>query len=179
MKNTKAIVFSFPDHRVTPALIFWLQDIGIARHNMIFTRAGGRDVCTAYNFGIKTALESDADTFLFCDNDVFPTEKTAAEFFAGEAYIVCARYDNGCDCSWKRADDFHAALWRTNRKALEKIGLPAFRWPTTADGALLTGCPCMAFAKRARKLGLKTAWAGAVGHQPRTKDGLRDVVLFH
>lgn len=178
MKDTKAIVFSYPDHRVSPALLFWLLDIGIARQDILFTRSGGRDVCTGYNFGIRSALESDADSFIFADNDIVPDAGTTPEFFATEADLVCAKYDIACDCAWKNPLDFHTGLWRASRSALETIGLPAFRWPQSADGARLLHCPCTGFARRARKLGLKTAWGGEVGHAPSRRDGRRDVLIF-
>lgn len=172
----KVIIQSYPDHKVSAALLFWLLDNGFERKDFIFTRTGGRDVCTAYNAGIKLALDSGADDIVFADNDIFPDARTAPFLEANYADILCCEYNGGCGCTWKDPQDFHTALWRTNRHVLELIGLPAFRWPQTADGSTLTACPCSYFSARAKKLGVTFAHVGTVQHSPRAKDGLTDVI---
>lgn len=178
--NAKAYIFAHPDLKVTPALLFWLLDTGFRRENITFIR-GQRDICTMYNLAVSMALESDADEFLFADNDVHPHPKLTQPFLeATDKDFLCVEYDNGCGATWANPAAFHCGMWRTNRAALERVGLPAFQWPRNATHTQETGCCCTYFAKRAAKLGLKTGHAGSMGHAPKIhgKDGVGKIAVF-
>lgn len=171
---TLPVINTWPDHQCSIGLLEWLDDCGFPRP--IKTRYGGRDWCCGTNMMIRLALESEYEHFVFAERDVFPTLKDTAPFLENDTIdLLCAKAENGK--AWQTPDAFHCNLWRASAPVLQAIGLPAFRWPTNADGTELRGCPCSTFAAKARKLGFSTGYAGSVGHTPRVNDGMKDIIL--
>lgn len=156
----------------------WLTEThGIAWKNIVPMRGAGRLVDATYNQGIKLALESDEDEFLFCDRDLFPApEKTDIFMLEKKFDFQCVKYPTGCAGAFKTPDSFHSGMWRCNRSALEKIGMPVFKWKRTADGTSGIGCHCNNLVRLARIHGLTTGHVGEVFHVPRPQDGLPDVI---
>ncbi len=176
----KAIIFSYPDHKATIPLMRWLTETHrISWGDIISVRGhgGGRLIDASYNLGVITALESDADEFLFCDNDIFPSPEKTDIFMRERKFdLQCVKCPTECGDAFATPESFHSLMWRASRSTFEKIGLPLFKWKMSADGTKSVGCPCSELAKRARRCGLSTGHIGEAFHVPRMKDGLPSVI---
>ena len=164
-KKCLAIIAAYPDFRVAPQLIAWLKNHRV--HGIMAHRAGDGQMDCGYNYGVRMAINSGYDQFIFADCDIMPTEQSIPFLnIAGD--VVGCQYDNGLDGSWKLPDDFHTGLWRTHREVLEKIGPKPFEWKLNELGTERSECLCRGFAKKAQALGFKVVHAGEAVHIPRT-----------
>lgn len=169
----RAIILTWPDHLAAPELLAWLTVTARFRWDDIeFNREGGRDVCVAYNAAIKCGIESGADELWIIDRDTRPHPVATSPILTSALDVACCKSPREGAHAFAHPGDFHAGLFRLRRSVALAIGLPAFYWPTTADGATLTGCCCAPFADKARKLGFSVGWAGEAGHVPARNDGL-------
>lgn len=176
----KVIIFSYPDHKAAIPLLRWLTETQrIPWTDIVPSRGkgGGRLMDASYNDGITLALESDADEFLFCDNDIFPSPEKTNAFMAERKFdFQCVKYPTECPDAFATPESFHSGMWRTTRAALEQIGIPVFRWKMSADGTKGIGCLCDSLVARAKIHGLTCGHVGEAFHVPRHKDGLPDVL---
>jgi len=161
-----AIIAAYPDMQTTPQLIAWLRDRGIV--NIELHRHGDGRMDCGYNFGIRVALESDFNQFIFADKDIW-TSGASDPFLKAKGDVVSCQYDTGQDECWDAADSFHTGLWRTKRRVLEAVGIRPFKWKLDELGITAVECLCKGFARRVKAAGFDIAHAGTALHSPRTK----------
>lgn len=164
--KTAAVVLAWPDMLVSPCLLYWLEDIGISRGQIAFTRSGDYDISVAYNRAIVMALATPAEWFLFADKDIFPSPQSTADFVTDGRDVVCARSHRRGLC-YRHDGAFHTNLWRCHRKVLEAILAPWFTPPVDATGSRWVSCVCTPFANKVRAAGFSIGWAGTCAHQSR------------
>ena len=167
--ETFVVVFCGSVITAHPNLSWWLWHEGFQPKNVYWHRSirrrGAHDV--DYNHGVRTALESGKSDLMFCDCDMEPGPGNArtTPFLEDRYDLQCVQCPTECgDASWSSADSFHTGMWRAKRESIERLGMPLFRWPTTADGAEMTGCMCKPLVEKARQLGLTTGHVGKAGH---------------
>ena len=78
MKATAAIVLCWPAGLVSPELLFWLQDIGIPRKNILFNPGNRWSWAVAMNDSVRRALSlpDRIQRFIFADADIRPEGAT-------------------------------------------------------------------------------------------------------
>jgi len=171
----RAIILTWPDHTCAPELLFWfLNCAGLAWDEIEFLRVGNGATgnAIAYNAAIRCGIESGADAIWIADRDTRPHPINTAPILTSPLDVACVASPRECGDCWRHPEDFHAGLFRLRRSVAVTIGLPAFHWPTSADGSELRGCCCAPFADKARRLGYTVGHAGTASHAPRTTDGL-------
>jgi len=170
IKECIAIVGTYPNGRITPELLLWLQNIGMKDVNQLYTHCDKRlDLCMSYNWAIKyIALPSKAKCFIFADNDIKPDLRTSAPLLDLETDIACVEYPTapGHEKSWASTVAFHCGLWICRREVLERMERPWFRPNITDEGCGCGGCICTNFAARAMRQGYTVSHAGWADHTP-------------
>lgn len=167
--KTGAIILCHPSGLVSPALLFWLQDIGIPRKNILFNPGNKWSWAVAMNQSMKraAALADKMDRFIFADNDIRPEVAATAPMLAMPYDVTCARCDleTGSD-SWKSPAAFHTGIFAIKSEVLQAIPSPWFNWSTTQDGAEMTACGCATFAAKVAAAGFTIGNAGWSAHSP-------------
>jgi hypothetical protein len=171
-----ASISAWPDGRVAPQLLFWLQDIGLAnnqiRPHFSPNTRDARDLIEEYNWGVKyVCLESNARWFIIADNDIKPDLRTTAPFLELETDIACVEYptEPPHEAAWGSTVAFHCALWMCRREVLEQMERPWFRPLFSDDGCKQQVCICPDFAERAMQQGFTGSHAGWADHTPRKR----------
>ena len=177
--KTSVVVVAHPDLLVAPELMLWLLDIGIPRRNILISRGNARDQAAAYNWAVSKALTMPVEACLFADNDIRPDLKLTAPLLAMPFDFTCARTETETGMKgWREEGAFHSALWLANRAALARVPAPWFQWTLTPDGAQITDCVCVHFAKRAKAAGCTIGNAGWAQHYPRARPTLPDFTVL-
>lgn len=170
--KTGAIVLCHPSGLVSPQLLYWLDDIGVPRRNILFNPGNKWSWAVAMNQSMKraAALASKIERFIFADNDTRPEAEATDPMLTMPYDVTCARCDleTGAD-AWKYPTAFHTGLFAIRSEVIRVISPPWFEWSTTADGAEMTACGCAAFAAKVRASGFTIGHAGWAGHSPGPK----------
>ena len=164
-----AVINGWPDLQASPQLIAWLYSIGVKVIEI--HRHGDRNVDVGYNWGVKIALESEFNQFIFADNDIMPGPMTGP-WLTDRRDVVGVEYDTGVEGSFGDEHSVHAALWRTRRRVLEAVGAAPFAWQFDLLGLEIEQCPCSVFARKAVAAGFSVGHAGKAFHAPREKSAL-------
>ena len=175
-KKTVAIIAGWPDSLVAPELIYWLRDLKISQ--VMVHRIGDRDMSLAYNYGVKLALESEAEHFIFADRDIRPDHYNTKEFLSAEGDVVGALCDTECKRAHSNPNVIHTTLWRCRRTVLEKLIPPWFRWEYEVEGYELLTCLCEPFCRRVIKAGFRVTPAGKAFHEVRPESTRPFVTIF-
>lgn len=169
--TTAAVVLCHPAGMVSPALLYWLQDIGIARRRTLFNPGNKWSWAVAMNDSCRRVLDLPAriDTVIFADNDVRPSKRATAPMLEQPYDVTCSRCDieTGPD-AWTDLHAFHTGLFILRRRVLHDMAPPWFAWSTTEDGAAMTGCGCASFAARVEYAGFTIGHAGTAEHDHAT-----------
>jgi len=171
-EKTIAVILAYPNNLVTLDLIEWLHAVGIPRERVRTHTGMFRDICCAYNYGIKhVALKTNAEQFIFADNDIRPNPRQTAPFLEIDADVVGCEYEGefSHETTWGPASSMHCALWRCHRSVLERIKPPWFAWDYTDDGCNIRGCICSAFSMKVLNAGFTVAHGGWAKHEPQTR----------
>lgn len=160
--KTLAVVYAWPTGQVDYRLTGFLMDAaGLPLANMVVVNK--RCIPAAYNSGVRDALRSPFDYFIFADHDVCPGKPTLP-FLEAAGDVVCCECPVGNNVSWKEPHAFHCGLWRTNRWALARIAPPWFLEEYSEDGCDLIKCVCLHFRDKALAAGLSVVRAGWADH---------------
>lgn len=170
-KTTAAVVLCHPAALVAPALLYWLQDIGIPRKHVLFNPGNKWSWAVAMNESCRrvVALPEKIDTVIFADADVRPTKRTAV-MLERPYDVTCARCDlETGHAAWTDPHAFHTGLFIARRIVLHALLPPWFDWSLTADGTAFTGCGCASFAARVKAAGYTIGHAGTADHTPDSR----------
>jgi hypothetical protein len=169
MEDAAAVVLCHPAGMASPALLYWLQDIGVRRGNILFNPGNKWSWAVAMNDSCKRALAlpDRIRRFIFADADTRPEVEATAPMLAMPYRATCARCElETGEASWKDPGAFHTGLFIIDRDALASVAPPWFAWSTSDDGSELTACGCTSFAARLRASGQTVGHAGWAGHTP-------------
>jgi hypothetical protein len=177
--ETFVVVFCPPKIAAHPKLSWWLWREGFQPGNVYWHRGIERRIHTVdYNQGVKAALESGKRELMFCDCDIEPSPAKTNAFLEDRFDLQCAKCPTECGGkSWTAPESWHTGMWRAKRETLEKLGMPLFGWPTSADGTELKGCMCVPLVEKARKLGITTGHLGEAGHELRGASDGRSLII--
>ncbi len=167
--RTAIFIFVWPDGMLNHHLYEWLFDNfrSETESNHIVSYINVQDVVVAKNTALNFALKLDFDRFLFCDNDIKPSE-TALEIFNLETDIRAVEVPTANSQAWYQPDSFHSAFWLINKDALEKMKAPWFERPQLSEnGTKLVGCNCQSLRTKALEAGLTISHAGYAEHDKK------------
>lgn len=174
--KTVAVIRSWPNNMATLDLSSWLNWIGVSSDRFRPHWNDERDMVCAYNFGIKhQALRTNAEQFIFADNDIRPHPQKTAPFLTLTDDVVACEYEteNSHRTAWPNGHAFHTGLWRCHRAVLERVEPPWFEPRYKDDGCEWAACLCESFAKKVTAAGFTIAHGGWAGHTPRRIRGTR------
>jgi len=169
MEDAAAVVLCHPAGMVSPALLYWLQDIGVRRQNTLFNPGNKWSWAVAMNDSCRRALAlpERIQRIIFADADTRPEIDATRPMLEMPYRATCARCElETGDAAWKDAGAFHTGLFIIDRAALASIAPPWFAWSTSDDGSELTACGCASFAAKLRAAGQTVGNAGWAGHTP-------------
>lgn len=167
--TTAAVVLCHPAGLVSPALLYWLQDIGVTRRNTLFNPGNKWSWAVAMNDSCRRIVNLPAkiDTVIFADADVRPSKRSTAAMLKRPYDVTCARCDlETGEAPWTDPHAFHTGLFIIRRIVLHTLVPPWFAWSTTPDGSAMTGCGCASFAARVQEAGFTIGHAGRADHTP-------------
>ena len=167
--TTAAVVLCHPAGLVSPALLYWLQDIGVQRRNVLFNPGNKWSWAVAMNDSCRRVCElpEKIDTVIFADADVRPSMRETSPMIRRPYDVTCARCDlETGDKVWDDPHAFHTGLFILRRIVLHTLRGPWFEWSTNEDGSAMTGCGCASFAARVKAAGYTIGHAGRADHTP-------------
>ena len=165
-QKSLAVIAAYPDLQAAPQLVAWLRAIGVP--SIMVHRCGDGRMDCGYNVGVRIAMASKFNQFIFADKDIWPGPDTEA-FLHAKADLVSCEYDTGQPGAWDADDSFHTGLWRCRRRVLEAVGIRPFEWRLNEAGTDAVECLCRPFARRASAAGMTIVHAGTARHTPRVR----------
>ncbi len=163
-EHARAVVLSWPDRSLTFEAARWLFQL-LPGGNVVSVSA--RDIERARNLAVRDvclASPAEVEAFIFIDRDMRPDPAKVRPWVEAEADVVACEYRCHNTAAWSEPWGFHMGLVRVTRRVLETVKPPWFAFGRTADGARITSCECMHFARKVREAGFEVVRAGWCGH---------------
>ena len=160
--RTAIVLFEYGG-RVREEMRAWLKTQfpkGVVR-----SQTGSPYICArnrAIRDGVLKAPSHIVDV-VFCDNDVRPTERTAA-WLTIPGDVVACRCDMSAAAAWDLPWDFHTPLWRAKVEVFRKIAPPWFDFVRSGDGCTIAQCDCQYFRDKCLRHGLEVRHGGWAQH---------------
>jgi hypothetical protein len=169
LNDTLVMISAHPVGHCTPHLINWLRDIGIPSERIVVHWSKRREIISEYNYGIRYALRSKFNHFIFADNDVKPNVKVTQPFLDLEEDLTCVEYpcQDRCESAWATQTAFHTGIFKCKRRVLERIPKPWFEYQPLDNGCSYQKCLCLNFARKAMRQGFTIAHGGWADHTPQ------------